>query len=304
MDKTTEDKGTASTCPSRKHPSKDEIEEFKEKLALDHNTCGIEHKIMVMSGKGGVGKSSIAANIAVGLSLKGKQVGLMDIDIHGPSIPGIVGLQGSPLKQTEDGLMPVEYSDYLKVMSIGFLIKDSKDAVIWRAPLKHSLIRQFLTDVRWEKLDYLIVDCPPGTGDELISISQLLEGADGAIIVTTPQDVALRDVRKSITFCSHVNMPVLGVIENMSGFICPNCGTTVDIFKKGGGERLATEMNVPFLGRIPLDPQIVEQSDSGKPFTQYCPGTQTAGAFESVIVRLLNIGKGEKTEHPSSRDQT
>jgi ATP-binding protein involved in chromosome partitioning len=294
MDKTAKSAGTENACPSRRFPGRDEVEELKEKLMLDQNICGIRHKILVMSGKGGVGKSSIAANIAVGLALKGKKVGLMDIDIHGPSIPRMVGLEGTPLRQSGEGLMPVEYSDNLKVMSIGFLMRDGKDAVIWRAPLKHSLIRQFLTDVRWGDLDYLIVDCPPGTGDELISIAQLLEDADGAIVVTTPQDVALNDVRKSITFCHHVNLPVLGVIENMSGYVCPHCGNKVDIFKTGGGEKMASEMDVPFLGRIPIDPRIVDQSDSGKPFLQYCPRTETAAAFESVIAPLLNEPAGKK----------
>lgn len=291
MDKVNEEKGVGDTCPTRKRVSKDDVEELKEKLMLDQNICGIDHKIMVMSGKGGVGKSSIAANIAVGLSLKGKQVGLMDIDIHGPSIPKMVGLEGTPLKQSEEGLMPVEYSNKLKVMSIGFLISDRKDAVIWRAPLKHSLIRQFLTDVRWGELDYLIIDCPPGTGDELISIAQLLEGADGAVVVTTPQDVSLNDVRKSISFCRHVQLPVIGVVENMSGFVCPNCGVTIDIFKTGGGEKMASEMGVPFLGRIPIDPKIVEHSDSGRPFLQYVTGSETARAFESVIGPLLSLRK-------------
>lgn len=294
MDKVNEAKGAGNICSSQKRIGKDEIEELKEKLMLEQNICDIDHKIMVMSGKGGVGKSSIAANIAVGLSLKGRQVGLMDIDIHGPSIPRIIGLEGSPLKQSEEGLMPVEYSNNLKVMSLGFLIRDRKDAVIWRAPLKHSLIRQFLTDVRWGELDYLIVDCPPGTGDELISIAQLLEGADGAVIVTTPQDVAINDVRKSISFCCHVQLPVIGVIENMSGFICPHCGVATDIFKTGGGEKMASEMGVPFLGRIPIDPKIVEQSDSGKPFLQYFPGSETARAFESIISPLLSLSKEQE----------
>ena len=242
---------------------------------------------MVMSGKGGVGKSSIAANIAVALSMGGKHVGLMDIDVHGPSIPTIVGLEGVTLKQTADGLLPVDYSSHLKVISIGFLLRDRKDAVIWRAPLKHSLIKQFLTEVVWGELDYLIVDCPPGTGDELISIAQLLEGADGAVIVTTPQDVALNDVRKSITFCRQVNLPVIGIVENMSGFACPHCGTTIDIFKSGGGERLAAEMGVPFLGRIPIDPGMVEHSDSGKPLVQHAAGSVTAEAFAPLINTIL-----------------
>lgn len=289
MKKESEAQEVTAGCPSGKRISKDEIEELKEKLVLEQNTLGIKHKIMVMSGKGGVGKSSIAANIAVGLSMKGKKVGLMDIDIHGPSIPKMVGLEGAPLKQSEEGLLPVEYSANLTVMSIGFLIRDKKDAVIWRAPLKHSLIRQFLADVRWGDLDYLIIDCPPGTGDELISIAQLLEDADGAIVVTTPQDVAVNDVRKSITFCRHVNLPVIGVIENLSGFVCPNCGTVVDIFKTGGGEKMASEMEVPFMGRIPIDPKIVEYSDNGKPFFQYAGQSPAVSAFEAVITPLLNL---------------
>jgi ATP-binding protein involved in chromosome partitioning len=299
MDKANESKETGSTCSAHKRVGKDEIEELREKLLLEQNIREIDHKILVMSGKGGVGKSSVAVNIAVGLALKGRRVGLLDIDIHGPSIPKITGLEGSPLRQSEEGLMPIEYSDSLKVMSIGFLIRDHKDAVIWRAPLKHGLIRQFLTDVRWGELDYLIVDCPPGTGDELISIAQLLEDADGAVIVTTPQDVALNDVRKSISFCRQVNLPVIGVIENMSGFVCPNCGTAVDIFKTGGGEKLASEMGVPFLGRIPIDPKIVEHSDNGRPFIQYVPVSETARAFEAVMKPLLGLGKEKEKSNAS-----
>lgn len=286
MDKTIV-KNAGRACSFGGHSAKEDAEAVRESSMLEESLRGIDHKIMIMSGKGGVGKSSLAANIAVGLSLKGKQVGLMDIDIHGPSIPKIVGLEGAPVEQTEDGLIPVAYSNNLKVMSIGFLLHDRKDAVIWRAPLKHSLIKQFLTDVDWGKLDYLIVDCPPGTGDELISITQLLAGADGAVIVTTPQDVALNDVRKSITFCRQVNVRIIGLVENMSGFVCPDCGTTVDIFKTGGGETMATEMEVPFLGKIPIDPQVVECSDRGKPFLQYSAVSRTTAALDSIINTIL-----------------
>jgi Mrp family chromosome partitioning ATPase len=285
MDQT---RGKASGCASSNLISNKDLELFEEKLMIEENIRGIDRKILVMSGKGGVGKSSVATNIAIGLSLKGKQVGLMDIDIHGPSIPKMVGLEGAPLRHSEDGLMPIEYSQNLRVMSIGFLISDQKDAVIWRAPLKHSLIKQFLSEVNWGKLDYLIVDCPPGTGDELISIAQLLEGAFGAVIVTTPQDVALIDVRKSISFCHNVALPVLGLVENMSGFVCPHCGITVDIFKSGGGEKMASEIGVPFLGRIPIDSQMVERGDSGKPLLQYAAESKTATAFDAVINTLLN----------------
>ncbi len=277
----------ACACSTSTGVVEAENEKTRESDRLEENLRGIGRKIMVMSGKGGVGKSSLAANIAVGISLRGKQVGLMDIDIHGPSIPTLVGLEGASLVQTDRGLMPVVYSNFLKVMSIGFLIRDRNDAVIWRAPMKHGLIKQFLTDVAWGSLDYLIVDCPPGTGDELISITQLLEQAGGAVIVTTPQDVALNDVRKSITFCKQTNVTILGVVENMSGFVCPGCKTTVDIFKSGGGEALAKEMGVPFLGKIPIDPTLVEHSDQGKPFLNHCAGSPTVAAFDTIINAIL-----------------
>ncbi|HTG01338.1 MAG TPA: Mrp/NBP35 family ATP-binding protein [Nitrospirota bacterium] len=262
-------------------------EQSREYDRISKNLQGVDCRLLIMSGKGGVGKSSVAANIAVGLSLRGKQVGLMDIDIHGPSIPMIVGLEGAPLMQGEGGLLPAIYSSSLKVMSIGLLLNDRNDAVIWRAPMKHGLITQFLSEVAWGDLDFLVVDCPPGTGDELISITQLLEKTDGAIIVTTPQDVALNDVRKSITFCRQANVPILGMIENMSGYVCPCCKTSVDIFKTGGGERLAGEMDVPFLGRIPLDPRMVEHSDQGRPLMNSNTDSPTVEAFHSIISSIL-----------------
>jgi len=278
------------SCPTKKLPGKEEVEEIKERLALQGNIAGIRHKIIVLSGKGGVGKSTVATNIAIVLSLKGKKVGLMDVDIHGPSIPKMLGLEGAKLRGSEEGMLPVDYSDSLKVISIGFILRDQKDAVIWRAPLKHKLIRDFLTDVRWGELDYLIVDSPPGTGDEPISVMQLLENADGAVIVTTPQDVALIDVKKAITFCRQVNLPVIGVVENMSGFVCPYCGKTVDIFKTGGGQEMASEMDVPFLGRIPIEPKIVESGDSGKPYLQYYRDSETSRAFDTIIQPILVLG--------------
>lgn len=282
----------ASGCPSSGLISEQDMQSLDEQQLIKENIAKIDHKVMVMSGKGGVGKSSIATNIAVGLSMKGKQVGLLDIDIHGPSIPKMMGLEGSALMQSSDGLMPIKYSQTLKVMSIGFLMRDQNNAIIWRAPLKHSLIRQFLSDVYWGELDYLVVDCPPGTGDELISISQLLHGADGAVIVATPQDVALCDVRKSISFCRHVNLPVIGVVENMSGFVCPCCGTSINIFKSGGGEEMAAEMDVPYLGKIPIDPGLVEHGDDGKPLMQYASSSATAAAFDAVMEKLLTKADG------------
>jgi ATP-binding protein involved in chromosome partitioning len=276
-------------CPSKKTLSREEVEEIKEKLALQDNISRIKHKIIILSGKGGVGKSTVATNIATALSLKGQKVGLMDVDIHGPSIPKMLGLEGQTLKGTETGLAPIVYTDNLRVISIGFILRTQDDAVIWRAPLKHKLIRDFLTDVKWGDLDYLIIDSPPGTGDEPLSVIQLLGDADGAIVVTTPQDVALTDVRKAITFCRQVNLPILGVVENMSGFVCPYCGKTIDIFKRGGGQEMARETGVPFLGRIPLEPKIVETGDSGKPYLQYYKDSETAKAFNMVIEPILYL---------------
>jgi len=269
--------------------SKEEIEELKEKLAIQNTTSLINHKIIVLSGKGGVGKSTVAANLAVALSLRGKKVGLMDVDVHGPSIPKILGLEGVPLRQVGDGLLPVDYNDNLKVISIGFLLKNKDDAVIWRGPLKHTLIKQFLTDVRWGELDYLIIDSPPGTGDEPLSVIQLIEDVDGAIVVTTPQDVALADVRKSITFCRQLKLSIIGVIENMSGFVCPYCGQKVDIFKSGGGEKMASEMGTYLLSKIPIEPKIVETGDNGSPFMKIYANSEAAKAFQGVVEKLLNL---------------
>jgi len=249
----------------------------------------IKHQILVLSGKGGVGKSTVAVNLAMSLALSGKKVGLLDIDIHGPSIPKILNLEGKTMQAVGDTILPVEMAENLKVMSIGFLLRGSSDAVIWRGPMKYQMIKQFLKDVQWGNLDFLIVDSPPGTGDEPLSVVQLLENADGAIIVTTPQEVALSDVRKCITFCRNLKLPVLGVLENMSGFVCPKCGERTDIFKSGGGELMANEMHVPFLGRIPIDPQIVQACDSGKPFVYHYNQSQTAKAFEKILNPILEL---------------
>ena len=252
----------------------------------------IKHKVLVLSGKGGVGKSTVAVNMAIALSLEGKKVGLLDIDIHGPSIPKVLNLEGRGLQADEhQNIMPVTVSDTLKVMSIGFMLAHQDDAVIWRGPRKYGVIKQFLKDVNWGEMDFLVIDSPPGTGDEPLAIVQLLENADGAVIVTTPQDVALSDVRKGITFCRNLNLPVLGVLENMSGFVCPKCGERTDIFKSGGGQTMAEQMNVPFWGQIPIDPQIVRACDSGMPYVQYFSTSQAAKALKAAIAPLLELEK-------------
>jgi len=251
----------------------------------------IKHQILVLSGKGGVGKSTVAVNLAVSLALAGKKVGLLDIDIHGPSIPKILNLEGKTVRSAGDTILPVAMTENLKVLSIGFLLRASNDAVIWRGPMKYKMIKQFLKDVQWGDLDFLVIDSPPGTGDEPLSVVQLLENADGAVIVTTPQEIALSDVRKCITFCRNLKLPVLGVLENMSGFVCPKCGEKTDIFNSGGGQEMALQMGVPFLGRIPIDPQIVEACDSGKPFVYHYKQTNTAKSFEKILNPILELDR-------------
>jgi len=249
----------------------------------------IKHQVLVLSGKGGVGKSTVAVNLAMSLCLKGKKVGLLDIDIHGPSIPKVLNLEGTILQTDGEALLPVKVSENLKVMSIGFLLRHHDDAVIWRGPKKYHMIKQFLKDVNWGLLDFLIIDSPPGTGDEPLSIIQLLEHADGAVIVSTPQELALSDVRKGIAFCRSLELPVIGVLENMSGFVCPKCGEITDIFKSGGAEYMAKQMGVPFLGRIPIDPHIVHACDSGQPYVQHYGSSRVAHVFKEAIQSLFEL---------------
>ncbi len=246
----------------------------------------IKHILLVLSGKGGVGKSTVSANLAVALSKQNNTVGVLDIDIHGPSIPKMLGVEDKRPEGTETGMNPVLYSKNLKVMSMGFLLQSRDAPVIWRGPLKMAAIKQLIGDVAWGPLDYLIVDIPPGTGDEPLSIAQLIPECDGAIIVTTPQDVALVSVRKSINFVKKMNMPVVGIIENMSGFTCPHCGKTVEIFKTGGGLKASEDFQVPYLGSIPLDENIVTTGDSGKPFMDQKSESPTAKAFTKIVKNI------------------
>ncbi|QSV47345.1 Mrp/NBP35 family ATP-binding protein [Geobacter benzoatilyticus] len=281
--------GEKVTQKSCSREQTEELYKLKEQIDLQETLFGIRNKIVVLSGKGGVGKSSVAANLAVSLSLQGKKTGLLDVDLHGPSIPTMLGIEGKLPASAGGRIEPVAYSENLKVMSVGLLLRNQSEAVVWRGPAKHGVIKQFLAAVEWGDLDYLIVDCPPGTGDEPLSVIQLLDGAEGAIIVTTPQDVALTDVRKSVTFCRQMNLPVLGVVENMSGFVCPHCGESVDIFKSGGGSRMADEMNVPFLGRIPLDPAMVSAGDAGAPFVEHQAASPAAKAFGEIVATVAEL---------------
>jgi len=286
-------KDACSSCResgcSASHRQQDESDkEFEDRRKLQSHLCRIRHKIVVMSGKGGVGKSTVAVNLAVALMLAGKRVGLLDVDIHGPSVPTMLGLEDETVHSSETEMLPIELGD-LKVMSIGFLLKHQDDAVIWRGPLKMGVIKQFLKDVAWGELDYLIIDSPPGTGDEPLSVCQLIDSMAGAVVVTTPQKVAAVDVRKSITFCRQLQVPVLGVVENMSGFVCPKCGELTPIFRANGGKNLALEMGVPFLGKIPLDPQIGEACDAGRAYLHHFAGTPTAAAMRAIIQPILDL---------------
>jgi Mrp family chromosome partitioning ATPase len=249
------------------------------------NLEGIKHRLVVMSGKGGVGKSTVASNLAIALSLKGYEVGLLDVDIHGPSIPKMLGLGGRKITGGDDGLLPVFAMPNLIVMSIGFLLREDDAPVIWRGPLKMGAIRQFLEEVKWGDLDYLIVDLPPGTGDEPLSIAQLMPESD-TIIVTTPQDVALLSVRKSINFAKTLKMKIVGIVENMSGLACPHCGKKIDLFKTGGGEKAAADFSIPFLGRIPIDPRIVEEADKGIPFILSQDDSPVVKAFNQIVEKI------------------
>jgi ATP-binding protein involved in chromosome partitioning len=236
----------------------------EETNEIRNNISNIKHKIIVMSGKGGVGKSTISANLAGFLAVEGFQTGILDIDLHGPSIPKLFGLSGRQLEMRGEQIAPIKYTDNLKAISIGFMLKSDDDSIIWRGPKKNSMIRQFLKDVHWGNLDYLIIDSPPGTGDEQLSIIQTTGDLDGAVIVTTPQDMSLIDVKKSIGFCRQLNLPIIGIIENMSGLICPSCNEKIDVFKSDGGRKLAEKENIPFLGKISLDPLTAKNCDNGE----------------------------------------
>lgn len=259
------------------------------------DTSGIKHKIVIISGKGGVGKSTVAANLAYSFAQKAEvRVGLLDVDIHGPNIPKMLGLEEKRLNMVGERIQPVSLLPNLLVVSMAFLLPDADSPVIWRGPLKMKAIRQFLEDTDWGRLDYLVIDLPPGTGDEPLSIGQLIRGIDGAIVVTTPQEVSLLDSRKAVNFARKLGMPIMGILENMSSLVCPHCGKRIDLFKVGGGERAALELGVPFLGRIPIEPKIVESGDSGQPFVELYEDSEAAKAFAEVVKRCEDfIGSRE-----------
>ena len=276
---------------SLNHPGTPKKPQSKEQILLDHRMGEIKHKIIVMSGKGGVGKSTTAVNLALALAKQGKKVGLLDIDIHGPSIPKMLGQEGQRPHADDEGIHPIEALG-LKLMSIGFLLKSTSEATIMRGPMKHGAIQQLLADVAWGELDYLLLDCPPGTGDEPLTAVQLLGASAAAVVVTTPQDVALTDVEKSLSFCRELELPVVGLVENMSGFICPHCNERSDIFKSGGAEKLAEKTGVKLLTQVPFEPLVVIGGDAGKPHILEYPDSATSIAITSVATAVIEFNQG------------
>ena len=275
---------TASTCSSaKKGPAG-----LPPKAAID-----VKHVIMVLSGKGGVGKSTVSVNLAYALAAHGKKVGLLDLDMHGPNVPKMLGLEEHKLQVMGERIEPVRVTGNLSVISMAFLLPDTSTPIIWRGPMKMAAIQQFLGEVNWGSLDYLVVDLPPGTGDEALTIAQLAPNVRGAVIVTTPQDVATLDARKSAKFIEKLGLPVIGVVENMSAMVCPHCGVEIDLFGKGGGKKIADELNVPFLGSIPLDIEMRKAGDEGRPFIIRRGGeSPTWKSVDKVMEELIRVTEG------------
>ncbi len=257
-----------------------EMDSIKEKMSK------IQHKIAVISGKGGVGKTLVTVNLAASLAKKGKKVGIFDADLTGPCVPKMLGLKGSRLQAGPAGIGPAEGALGIKVVSMDFLLPSDESPVVWRGPLKMGAIRQLLGEVAWGQLDYLLVDLPPGTGDESLSVLQLLPEMDGVIIVTIPSEVSQAVVKKAVTFAREMKVPVLGIVENMAGMICPHCGEMIEVFSKGGGAKVSDEMNVDLLGSIPMDPRIATDSDMGNPFVGSHPDSPAAMVFSNIVAEI------------------
>ena len=268
--------------------AKQKMKKDAQDSSVEESLKKIKQKFIVMSGKGGVGKTSTSVNLAIALSNKGFKVGLMDVDLHGPDVPRMLGLNGTIDLSKNHKLAPMKYSDRLSAVSIEALTPNKDDAIIWRGPIKYSAIKQFIGDVDWGELDFLIIDCPPGTGDEPLTVAQTIKDAR-AIIVTTPQEVSLADVRKSISFCKIVKMETFGLIENMSGFICPHCNKTIDLFGIGGGEKTARETGIEFLGKIPFDQKVVSCGDAGLSLIDKHPDSPVAMAFDGIADKMAKL---------------
>jgi len=279
---------------------------LEEQKLLRTRMKKIKHKIAVISGKGGVGKSVITVNLAIAFAMHGHaySVGILDADIHGPCVPKLLGMEGQRLTVGPIGAFPAVGPLGVKVVSMEFLLGSKEIPVIWRGPLKMIAIRQFLSEIAWGELDFLLIDLPPGTGDEPLSVMQLLPEMDGVVIVTIPSEVSQIVVSKAITFSRQLNVPVIGIIENMSGFVCPKCGAETDIFRVGGGQKISEELDVPFLGKIPLEPRICEDSDRGLPFILEHPDSPAAKAFMEIVEKIQGFLKEKNTPKKQSSDVT
>lgn len=285
-----------SSCGSANQCDEKVKQEHEDRL-LRETLQAIRHKVFVLSGKGGVGKSTVAVNLAASLAARGYETGILDIDIHGPNVSKMLGIEGWTLSSggKQDKIAPFRPFPNLKVISMAGLLPDSDAPVIWRGPLKMAAIRQFLQDVDWGPLDFLIVDSPPGTGDEPLSVAQLIPEADGALIVTTPQEVALLDSRKCVYFARKLNLPVLGIVENMSGMRCPHCDGHIPLFSEGGGKSAAEELGVPFLGALPIAPDMPEHCDKGQPYVLSEHGAPLNGAFKEMVNRVIGAVETDKS---------
>src|SRR5574341_1369438 len=283
---------TCELCEKQLSCQLDQIEH--NKWAIAQRMKEISYKIVVMSNKGGVGKSTVTTNLGVALARKGYKVGIAAADIHGPNIPMMLGVEGKRLKGSSGGVLPLEVLPNLKVASLSFLIEDPSMPVIWRDSAKWDFLCELMGSVCWGRLDYLLVDLPPGTGNEAISIIELIGKVDGSVIVTTPQDVVLLDVKKAVFFSRDSNVPIIGIVENMSGLICPHCNKQIDVFKMGGGEKICRELGVTFLGKIPLDPAITEKCDSGEAFVAAFPNSEAARAFNEIVEKCEDFVKARK----------
>jgi ATP-binding protein involved in chromosome partitioning len=260
----------------------------QERQRLESQISKIKHKIAVISGKGGVGKSTVTVNLAMAFAMHrySNSVGILDADIHGPCVPKMLGLRGQRLPSGPMGILPVTGPLGIKVVSMDFLLSSDDAPVIWRGPLKMKAIQQFLFDITWGELEFLFIDLPPGTGDEPLSVMQLIPDLDGVIIVTIPSEVSQVVVKKAVTFARQLHVPIIGLIENMSGFACPKCGTVARIFRIGGGQKIAGDMSVPFLGSIPIDPEICEDSDNGRPFIIEHADSPASKAFAEIVEKI------------------
>jgi len=275
-----------SSCPSQGGQQDMAARQKQEDAAIKDSLSKIKHKIFVLSGKGGVGKSSVSANLAAKLSQKGYKTGLMDVDVHGPSIAGMLGLTELLEISEKQLLIPKQVNGNLKVVSVQALMQDKDQAIIWRGPAKTGMIKQFVSSVDWGELDFLIIDAPPGTGDEPLTVVQTIPEALG-VIVTTPQEVALADIRKSISFCKTVHLKTLGIVENMAGFKCPHCNEPIDLFSSGGGEKTAKSQGLDFLGSLPFDTEVVTSGDSGVPMMLNGKDTEFTKAFDLVVENII-----------------